>query len=254
MRFRAPPAYEVREIHSPGALPAPYGPPPGFLTLLTAYALPDPAGLVSCRRRSWGFCPPELFPPNEAVAPLDARNRPGVDCTPHAAFGRGRGSSRHPRCRVQSPSRLPASSRRAARLHGLAPRRSPSPAARGLAERQARCSPGVPPLQGLAPTGPGPAVASQPPLMGFARADLAFAASSVDLVGEPALQSLTRAGGRCAGSHRGIYPPEVSNLVSPLRNSKTEPHLAHGFTSDPGARRRVLRIFFGAVGPSAGAP
>jgi hypothetical protein len=79
MRFRAPPAYEVREIHSPGALPAPYGPPPGFLTLLTAYALPDPAGLVSCRRRSWGFCPPELFPPNEAVAPLDARNPPAVD-------------------------------------------------------------------------------------------------------------------------------------------------------------------------------
>lgn len=37
----------------------------------------------------------------------------------------------NPRCRMQSLSGRPASPRRAARLHGLAPRRSPSPAGRG---------------------------------------------------------------------------------------------------------------------------
>jgi len=55
MRFRSPSAHEVRKVHSTGALPAPYGPPPGFLSLLAVCSLPDPAGLVSCRRRSWGF-------------------------------------------------------------------------------------------------------------------------------------------------------------------------------------------------------
>jgi hypothetical protein len=124
----------------------------------------------------------------------------------------------------------------------------------GLASRQVRCSRGVPPLQGLAPTGSGPAVASVPPLLGFVRISLAVAANSDDLAEVPALQSLTRTGGGRTGSRRDIYPLEVSNLVATLMGSKTAPHLAYGLTSDPGARRRVLRILFGAVESPAGAP
>jgi hypothetical protein len=104
----------------------------GFLPL-------RPSGLVSCRWRSWGSSPSELFPPTEAVPPLGGRSRHDVG----SAF-RGR---RHPGRRTSQP-RLPRSmasgprasggriwshpsSSRVARLQGVAPRWSPSPNARG---------------------------------------------------------------------------------------------------------------------------
>lgn len=62
---------------------------------------PELHGLVSCRSRSWGCDPPELFPHSEVVTPLGVRNPPAVTATRAEAHA-------------------------TARLQGLAPRVSPS--------------------------------------------------------------------------------------------------------------------------------
>jgi hypothetical protein len=152
MRFLAPPALQVRKIHSPGALPAPYGPPSGFLSLLTAYALPNPAGLVSCRRHSWGCTlqslslrtkpwrlstpatlmplacrlPPAPRPPRSIASPLALRL--GVPRSPpcwHPPAGSAPGPGTSPES-VDHTAVLPAARPRCS--HGLPA--SPGPSAR----------------------------------------------------------------------------------------------------------------------------
>lgn len=136
MRFVAPPAHEVGEIHVDHVSRSEPRRTPGLPPRLRSVSrvshpldglLPHrPSGLVSCPRRSWGSCPPELFPPREAVAPLDAR------CPPAVA---PRQPSPHPRKKADSRTVctidrcVPSSGRdgrwRLTRLQGLAPRRSP---------------------------------------------------------------------------------------------------------------------------------
>jgi hypothetical protein len=79
----APPAYRAGEIHVArrpcAGLACPgYVPPSGFLTLLAACSLPSPAALFHAADAPGVPGPSELFPGNEAVAPLDARNPPAV--------------------------------------------------------------------------------------------------------------------------------------------------------------------------------
>jgi hypothetical protein len=121
----SPSAREDWRIHIPRACRTRFVPPPGFLTLLAASSPPAvrpcfmPVALV-------GFgAPSEPFPPDEAVAPLDARNPPCVcrrDPATSSPRGRPPGSAERT---VEYPRAASAARCPLARIQGLAPRRSP---------------------------------------------------------------------------------------------------------------------------------
>lgn len=106
---------------------------------------------------------------------------------------------------------------------------------------------GLGPLQGFTPSTPRSHLSAPPPPMGFNlasdslahRGELALRGTG----GPPESQSV-RTRSRSSAAPRSTLryddPPEVPNLISPLRSSKSKAALAHLFTSDPEPRRRAL--------------
>jgi hypothetical protein len=115
--------------------------PPGFLDLLALSIRPEPAGLVSCQIRPWGFSSSELCSfraarlPSPTAAPLMPLPEPPV-------------VQRKTSPRAQTAANT---SMRRPRLQGLHPRESPTLWADGLGRIRARSSPEVSPLQGVPP-------------------------------------------------------------------------------------------------------
>ena len=111
--------------------------PQGLITLPTAYSLRAPAGLVSCRRRSWDS-PFEAFPSRK----VPERYRPnGPTCRSHR---------RYSLCRSFGPDRRAAAP-------GLSPSRESLAAGRAVNTPTAGCSHGVRPFQG-APVNASPGI------------------------------------------------------------------------------------------------
>jgi hypothetical protein len=164
-------------------------PPDGLLS-------PKPSGLVSCRWRSWGWYPPEPFPPNEAVTPLDARNPHAVSRGSSRCVGPTPGPGTSPESDTPNAV-LPAT--RAAALMGFFLSRALRPASREEPS-----------------SGP-------PPPMGLKRTGLARPASGPRLDAASALRSVARPKAGRRGSHRNANPHEVCDLVPLLASSESGP-------------------------------
>jgi len=91
--------------------------PPGTCPLSVSHALrallrPGPAGLVSCRSRPWGSCPPGSFSARGAARPLGRRcphgvgRGPGTVSTTRAAVGSGAPAAARTVCRGDGTSDL----------------------------------------------------------------------------------------------------------------------------------------------------
>jgi hypothetical protein len=142
MRFFAPSASPRSEQrHRWPGLPRPtactfrFSQPPG------ASIRPEPAGLVSCRIRSWGCALQSFAPPAQPYAVSGAATL--------LSFGRPRRPPRPPGSAgpegPPNPDGLMERPRERPRLQGFAPHGSPPLTAGGLGRSRARGSPGLPP-------------------------------------------------------------------------------------------------------------
>jgi hypothetical protein len=78
MRFFAPTAFEIRKVHLHGVARSRFVPPSGFLNLLTAFSLPDPAALFHAAI-AHGVFPSELGTPDSAT--LLSEELPSCGCS-----------------------------------------------------------------------------------------------------------------------------------------------------------------------------
>lgn len=248
-----PSAPTTDRIHDkyPGLASPGYGPPPGFLTLLTDYAPVDLPALFHAGD-THGVFPFRAFPSRAAVAPLDARS-------PHAVS-----SALGSRVRSRRPMQ-PARRRRAKDAPGIDGRvmRSPTPGpgtawesvsrSSGLASPQARCSLGVQASSGPCEIRTWDDCFQSPSSHGLLRHGLPEPPKRLEMNATPALRSITRSGRGRAGSHQRINPLEVLNLVSRLDSAKREATLAYGFASGPEPRHRAPQTLFGLPRAPTGA-
>jgi hypothetical protein len=197
---------------------------------------PDPSGLVSSRWHSRG----------SALQSLSLSGEPWRLSAPDALLTfTYRGPARRPpamsshpdpwtRCAATPPGS--GGSRDRPPSGPCSPRESVA-RRRWFRPPEARCSPGLPPLQGLLPRD-GPGVSRRAAPLGFDDPGLP-ATRGRRLVREAALRSIQPREIRRSLS-RAAAPPEVSHLVTPLGSSGVRPARAHDFTSGPGPRHRTL--------------
>jgi hypothetical protein len=178
-----------------------------------------------------GFHPPELFPPSEAGAPLDARNPLAVglpSSSSCSALAVDSFAVRDSALRPALASPGASAGRLDFRAWHLAGVRRPR---RGVTRDMApMLSWALRLCRALSSPRLGSCFQGPPP-MGFGLRDLASAASSRGIAASVALRSVNRLDGRSDASRRWSYPPEVCEPRLPSRR--------FGIPSDPGSWFRL---------------